>query len=152
MEGNDGLYCLFSDKQSLFTSHHLYQYRQNEVPESFYGYVLPNQEPVDFHPQLAMQIGRLRKENSELVRRSLEAKEYSVNPTDHKAIHTASYRQKRCVFCQMNKVKTRSGWKVLTQYRCSQCEVALCTGERNCFYNYHKLLMNLDTDCKKDTT
>lgn len=142
-------YCLFSDRQSLSTSH-LYNYHQFDAVESVHGSFMATRKPIEFHQHLAMQIGRLRKENSDLVRRSLASKGHSLDPSDHKAVHTTAYKQKRCVYCQMNKVKTRSGWKVLTQYRCSQCEVALCTGERNCFYFYHKQFLNIDTDSAKE--
>lgn len=136
-------------RQSLSTSH-LYNYHQYDAVESVHGSLMATRKPIEFHQHLAMQIGRLRKENSDLVRRSLASKGHSLDPSDHKAVHTTAYKQKRCVYCQMNKVKTRSGWKVLTQYRCSQCEVALCTGERNCFYFYHKQFLNIDTDSAKE--
>ena len=59
----------------------------------------------------------------------------------HRPVHTAQYKQKRCVLCRHYKLTTRAGWKILTQYRCEKCDVALCTGNRNCFFLYHKLLM-----------
>lgn len=138
-------YCLFSDRQSLSTSLH-HTNHQYETVDSIRGCLLASRNPIEHHQHMAMQIGRMRKENSDLVRRSLTVPGHSLDPADHKAVHTAAYKQKRCVYCQMNKVKTRSGWKVLTQYRCSQCQVALCTGERNCFYYYHKQFLNLDID------
>lgn len=50
--------------------------------------------------------------------------------------------RKGCVYCQLTKSKTRSGYWVYTRYRCGECEVPLCmpTAERDCFQLYHKYL------------
>lgn len=50
--------------------------------------------------------------------------------------------RKGCVYCQLTKSKTRSGYWVYTRYRCKECEVPLCmpSAERDCFQLYHKYL------------
>lgn len=50
--------------------------------------------------------------------------------------------RKGCVYCQLTKSKTRSGYWVYTRYKCGECEVPLCmpTAERDCFQLYHKYL------------
>ncbi|KAJ8298938.1 hypothetical protein KUTeg_022998 [Tegillarca granosa] len=46
---------------------------------------------------------------------------------------------KICVYCQTNKVRTKSGWYVYTSYRCEECDVPLChqKTQRDCFDLYH---------------
>lgn len=46
---------------------------------------------------------------------------------------------KICVYCQTNKVRTKSGWYVYTSYRCAECDVPLChqKTQRDCFDLYH---------------
>lgn len=58
----------------------------------------------------------------------------------HVPVQEPNRRLKLCVLCQMNKTKTKSGWRVNTVFRCSHCQVALCTNNRNCFGVYHGLL------------
>lgn len=50
--------------------------------------------------------------------------------------------RKGCVYCQLTKSKTRSGYWVYTRYKCKECEVPLCmpSAERDCFQLYHKYL------------
>lgn len=75
--------------------------------------------------------------------------ENDSNP--HCIIPTEGKKQKRCVLCQSRKVRTRSGWEVLTQNRCSRCLVPLCTGVRNCFTLYHSFKdMHASLQLRKD--
>lgn len=47
-------------------------------------------------------------------------------------------KKKLCVYCQHYRIKTKSGWRPNTTYKCDICGIALCVGgERNCFYLYH---------------
>lgn len=47
----------------------------------------------------------------------------------------------KCYFCLKNKVKTKSGWRVNTHFKCQKCNVPLCYGQnRNCFFDFHKTL------------
>ena len=59
---------------------------------------------------------------------------------EHRIIQTEGSKYKPCVLCQINKVKTKSGWYVYTYYRCEQCDVPLCKG-RGCFIQYHKTIV-----------
>lgn len=59
---------------------------------------------------------------------------------DHKIVHTEGSKYKPCVLCQINKVKTKSGWYVYTYYKCDVCDVPLCKG-RGCFYTYHQNIL-----------
>ena len=42
-----------------------------------------------------------------------------------------------CLFCSKNKIRTKNGWYVYSSYKCSRCDVILCTGKRDCFNLYH---------------
>ncbi|XP_060086276.1 uncharacterized protein LOC132565629 isoform X6 [Ylistrum balloti] len=59
----------------------------------------------------------------------------------HRLAHLQGLR-KLCVYCQFNKIKTKSGWWIYTRYKCDGCEVPLCntTSERDCFMLYHNLM------------
>ncbi|XP_033752958.1 uncharacterized protein LOC117336493 isoform X8 [Pecten maximus] len=59
----------------------------------------------------------------------------------HRLAHLQGLR-KLCVYCQFNKIKTKSGWWIYTRYKCEGCEVPLCntTSERDCFMLYHNLM------------
>ncbi|XP_063401551.1 uncharacterized protein LOC134685596 isoform X13 [Mytilus trossulus] len=50
--------------------------------------------------------------------------------------------RKGCVYCQLTKSKTRSGYWVYTRYKCGECTVPLCmpSAERDCFQLYHRYL------------
>ncbi|KAK3104109.1 hypothetical protein FSP39_024499 [Pinctada imbricata] len=58
----------------------------------------------------------------------------------HSIVATESSRLKHCVFCQIYKVKTKSGWRVSTRTKCNICDVPLCKMNRDCFRMYHKLM------------
>uniref|UniRef100_A0A8W8ND86 BTB domain-containing protein n=1 Tax=Magallana gigas TaxID=29159 RepID=A0A8W8ND86_MAGGI len=51
-------------------------------------------------------------------------------------------KQKRCALCRHQNITTKRGWVVLTNFCCARCLVPLCTGERNCFKIYHRLLFS----------
>lgn len=53
---------------------------------------------------------------------------------------TGCVKQKDCRYCLRYNVKTKGGYTVRTQYKCSGCDVALCSGEntkRDCFLLFH---------------
>ncbi|XP_060086273.1 uncharacterized protein LOC132565629 isoform X3 [Ylistrum balloti] len=59
----------------------------------------------------------------------------------HKLIPiTGPINRKLCVYCQLNKTKTKSGWLVYSRCKCEACDVALCKRERGCFKLYHDLI------------
>lgn len=64
---------------------------------------------------------------------------------DHKIVHTDGSKYKPCVLCQINKVKTKSGWYVYTYYKCDVCDVPLCKG-RGCFYTYHQNILPIKNE------
>ncbi|XP_033752942.1 uncharacterized protein LOC117336489 isoform X13 [Pecten maximus] len=57
----------------------------------------------------------------------------------HRMIHTEGKKLRLCVYCSLNKVKTKSGWYVYTTHKCEACDVPLCQS-RNCFITYHKYM------------
>ena len=62
-------------------------------------------------------------------------------PSVHRLVpNKANSCRKMCVFCQLNKTKTKSGWLVYSRCKCDVCDVALCKRERGCFQNYHNLV------------
>lgn len=67
---------------------------------------------------------------------------------EHRLVHNEGYKYKLCVQCQLNKVKTKKGWRVYTHFKCEKCNVALCRDQgsqkRNCFVLYHQY------DCNDD--
>ena len=54
----------------------------------------------------------------------------------HRLVYIAS--RKPCVWCQINRVKTKSGWYCYASYRCVKCDVPLCKQGRDCFMEYHR--------------
>lgn len=67
----------------------------------------------------------------------------ALNPspnTKHRLVHNEGYKYRLCVHCQFNKIKTKSGWRVYTHFKCEKCNVPLCTQKRDCFLLYHKLI------------
>lgn len=71
---------------------------------------------------------------------SSSANNSDLQKLDHKIVHTDGSKYKPCVLCQINKVKTKSGWYVYTYYKCDVCDVPLCKG-RGCFYTYHQNIL-----------
>ncbi|XP_060086277.1 uncharacterized protein LOC132565629 isoform X7 [Ylistrum balloti] len=61
--------------------------------------------------------------------------------SDHKLVYTIDKKYKPCVFCQINKKKTKSGWYAYSYYKCDVCDIPLCKGSRDCFNQYHKFLV-----------
>lgn len=67
----------------------------------------------------------------------------SINRThagEHRLSKMDGNKLKRCFYCQMTKVRTRSGYRVKTTSHCVACEVPLCAGTTKCFELYHELL------------
>ncbi|KAJ8299073.1 hypothetical protein KUTeg_023133 [Tegillarca granosa] len=51
-------------------------------------------------------------------------------------------KKKLCWYCQFYQIKTKSGWRPNTIYKCDICDKAFCTKpDRNCFQIYHKMLL-----------
>ena len=59
---------------------------------------------------------------------------------EHRLSKMDGNKLKRCFYCQMAKVRTRSGYRVKTTSHCVSCEVPLCAGSTKCFELYHELL------------
>ena len=57
----------------------------------------------------------------------------------HVRVRISSGRQARCVVCRHNKVKTASGWDIISYFKCGTCQVPLCKG-KDCFQIYHSML------------
>lgn len=55
-------------------------------------------------------------------------------------------KKKYCAYCYFHKRKTKNGYIPQSIHKCEACNVALCTGERNCFYLYHLELANQLTE------
>ena len=60
-----------------------------------------------------------------------------IDSNVHTIVRTAESKYKPCVFCQIQKRKTKKGWYIYTYYKCKACDIPLCTGQRNCFNEYH---------------
>lgn len=54
-------------------------------------------------------------------------------------VEESSTRRKMCAFCNFQGKVTRSGLKIRTRFKCSTCDVPLCTGENRCFDTFHRL-------------
>lgn len=62
------------------------------------------------------------------------------NLPGHKIVPVEKKTGMRCLYCQIHKIKTPSGWRVKTNYKCETCGVPLCSKEvteRNCFRLHH---------------
>ncbi|KAJ8299257.1 hypothetical protein KUTeg_023317 [Tegillarca granosa] len=62
---------------------------------------------------------------------------------EHRLVRAyTSNGKKECAFCKYRKVKTKSGWRPNTHYKCIACDIPLCNerNERNCFELYHKMI------------
>lgn len=49
-------------------------------------------------------------------------------------------KQKDCKYCQIHKIKSKSGLRLKTNFKCATCDVALCCSqntERHCFILFH---------------
>lgn len=75
-----------------------------------------------------------------------QTKVLNHNGHDHRLVHLRGVR-KMCVYCQLHKIKTKSGWWVYTRYKCDMCDAPLCTttSERDCFELYHKMMSGITT-------
>ena len=64
----------------------------------------------------------------------------STHTAVHRIVRNTENKPRICVLCKLNSIKTVKGWKVYSRFHCEKCEVPLCTGERDCFEQYHRLL------------
>ena len=67
------------------------------------------------------------------------------SPTaEHRLVHNEGYKYRLCVQCQFHKIKTKSGWRVYTHFKCEKCNVPLCRDQgaqkRDCFVLYHRCI------------
>lgn len=64
----------------------------------------------------------------------------------HVATRNENNKNRGCYFCKIQRIKTKSGWKTKSRFKCAKCNVILCIGERgsprNCFHLYHEMLKN----------
>lgn len=64
----------------------------------------------------------------------------------HVATRNENNKNRGCYFCKIQRIKTKSGWKTKSRFKCAKCNVILCMGERgsprNCFHLYHEMLKN----------
>jgi len=96
---------------------------------------------LEFGPSLARTgfgVGEVRS----FYRRAIKGPNMTESEEMHIAIRNEDFKPKPCVYCQINKIKTKAGWHVYSRYHCNLCGVALCTGDRYCFGNYHQQLDN----------
>ena len=47
--------------------------------------------------------------------------------------------KKACAFCDINRLKTKSGWQIKSYFKCKACDVPLCKSNKECFMKYHEL-------------
>lgn len=86
-----------------------------------------------------------RSTNEEYISKSWpdfqqESSDFNSFMSQHRLVNTEFDKQKLCFYCQKNKLRTKSGYNVLTRHMCETCQVPLCRGkytERSCFYLYH---------------
>ncbi|XP_011420683.2 zinc finger and BTB domain-containing protein 20 isoform X6 [Magallana gigas] len=64
----------------------------------------------------------------------------SANYAVHRIVRNFENKPRICVLCKLHSIKTVKGWKVYSRFHCDTCDVPLCTGERDCFEQYHRLL------------
>lgn len=48
--------------------------------------------------------------------------------------------QKRCIYCNIMRIRTKSNQTPKSYFYCSVCGVSLCKSDRNCFHLYHQLI------------
>lgn len=59
----------------------------------------------------------------------------------HPVVPIENKKQRKCKYCQIHKLRTKSGWRVVTNFKCGTCDIGLCSGEntdRNCFQLFHE--------------
>ena len=64
-------------------------------------------------------------------------------PAKHCLVYNEGMKARHCGYCKMMRSKTSCGWHVKSYYRCPACDVALCSGKRNCYNEYHKMLNSI---------
>ncbi|XP_076114842.1 uncharacterized protein LOC143082833 isoform X10 [Mytilus galloprovincialis] len=58
----------------------------------------------------------------------------------HKLVHITGHKR-ACAYCNILRLKTKSGWAIKSYYKCEACDVCLCKGKKDCFVRYHELRM-----------
>lgn len=58
----------------------------------------------------------------------------------HKLVHITGHKR-ACAYCNILRLKTKSGWAIKSYYKCEACDVCLCKGKKDCFLRYHELRM-----------
>lgn len=66
---------------------------------------------------------------------------FNPDMKQHIQVHTEGNKRKVCAFCNMKRLKTKSGYRVYTTFKCLACNIPLCNIERGCFEHYHRELI-----------
>ncbi|CAC5409672.1 unnamed protein product [Mytilus coruscus] len=71
---------------------------------------------------------------------------YDGKPKFHCLVYNADTKAKYCVYCKIMGNRTSCGWNVRSYYCCDACDVPLCSGKRDCYNDYHKMLKKAQPD------
>lgn len=58
----------------------------------------------------------------------------------HCAVDNVDKKLRSCAVCSVSKNISKGGHKIRSRYKCSTCDVPLCTKHRDCFIAYHHWL------------
>lgn len=47
--------------------------------------------------------------------------------------------KKACAYCDIQRLKTKSGWQIKSYFKCLACDIPLCKSDKECFLRYHEL-------------
>lgn len=124
-------YVIKSSKFKSILSFHLFDvtgggnFPVGNRPRIVYKNYLPTEEILGENSSQSVYPYQFTKENP---------------PEGHQLVPLPDNRKKDCKYCRRHFIKTKRGYSVQTQYKCSVCDVALCSGvykNRNCFIDFH---------------
>ncbi|XP_021368190.1 uncharacterized protein LOC110459953 [Mizuhopecten yessoensis] len=121
--------------------------KRTPVPQEHIAYISQSESTAHYHS--SSQSEGLTQTHSTSHSESVPShivREYGLHSTfqseipGHRLVTRPGRQLKACVYCQLKKVKTRSGWVVKSYYMCEACGVPLCRGQRECYHHYHQLI------------
>lgn len=84
------------------------------------------------------QGGEAKFDRSEMKFDGTDLKFYDEVLPGHRLIRIEGSK-KACAYCDIQRLKTKSGWQIKSYFKCLACDIPLCKSDKECFLRYHEL-------------
>ncbi|XP_061181265.1 uncharacterized protein LOC133189879 [Saccostrea echinata] len=84
------------------------------------------------------QGGEVKFDRNEMKFDGTDLKFYDEVLPGHRLIRIEGSK-KACAYCDIQRLKTKSGWQIKSYFKCLACDIPLCKSDKECFLRYHEL-------------